>query len=323
MTYSKCLDIICQKKFNSAINRINELEDYIKSSTESNHLNTINLQNSLEDLKQKFSIIVGHCYDWEYWKGLDNKYIWVSPSCERICGYTPNDFINSEVSIQKIVYEEDAILWENHLEEMKFCRVQSPHIEIEFRIINSRGEIVWISHTCKAIYNSLGIYTGRRGCNRDITEKKTFEISLKKNQTLLKKHLSWKENILNTSAVAILVVINDRIIADVNIGFEELFGYSKQELIGNSVRMIHVNGELFEQYGKINWSQTSTTKLVNCEWELKKKDNTKIFCEVSGSAINPDDLSEGVIWIVTNITQKKKYETELIYSQKAAEAANK
>ncbi|MYL83454.1 PAS domain S-box protein [Desulfovibrio aerotolerans] len=323
MTYSKCLDIICQKKFNSAINRINGLEDYIKSSTESNHLNTINLQNSLEDLKQKFSIIVGHCYDWEYWKGLDNKYIWVSPSCERICGYTPNDFINSEVSIQKIVYEEDAILWENHLEEMKFCRVQSPHIEIEFRIINSRGEIVWISHTCKAIYNSEGICLGRRGCNRDITEKKFIEISLKKNQSILEKHLLWKENILKTPAVAILVVKKDRIIADVNIGFEEMFGYSREEVIGHPVRIIHVNNELFLKYGESYWSKASTIKVVNCEWQLKKKDGSIITCEVSGSAINPYDLSEGIIWIAKNITEKKKFESELIFSKTTADAANK
>ncbi|BAH74540.1 ATP-binding protein [Solidesulfovibrio magneticus] len=311
------------QNYSSAIQRISELEDYIKSSIESNYINKMNLQNSLSDLKQKFSIVADNCYDWEYWRGLDGKYIWVSPSCERITGYTPNDFLSGRISIKKIIHYKDAILWDSHINEMNCSNFQSPHIEIEFRINNLKGEIVWISHTCKAIYNSAGICLGRRGCNRDITEKKFVEISLKKNQAILEKHLLWKENILNTSAVAILVVVKDRVIADANIGFEEMFGYSKKELIGHSVRMLHVDGELFEQYGKINWSQTSTTKVVKCEWKLKKKDGSIIICEVSGSAINPHDLSEGVIWIATNITEKKKFESELISSKKIADAANK
>ena len=123
--------------------------------------------------------------------------------------------------------------------------------------------------------------------------------------------------------MAILVVKKDRIIADVNIGFEEMFGYSREEVIGHPVRIIHVNNELFLKYGESYWPKESTIKAVNCEWQLKKKDGSIITCEVSGSAINPYDLSEGVIWIAKNITEKKKFESELIFSKTTADAANK
>jgi PAS domain S-box-containing protein len=323
ITHSKCSNNNCNKKLASALQRITELEDNIRSSTESNSNFLYNSLDAANDLDQNLHIIADNCYDWEYWRGLDGKYIWVSPSCERITGYTPNDFLTGRISTQKLIHPDDVISWKNHIEEMNCSNFQSPHIEIEFRIINIKGEIVWISHKCKAIYNSEGICLGRRGCNRDITEKKFIEISLKKNQSILEKHLLWKENILKTPAVAILVVKKDRIIADVNIGFEEMFGYSREEVIGHPVRIIHVNNELFLKYGESYWPKASTIKVVNCEWQLKKKDGSIITCEVSGSAINPYDLSEGVICIAKNITEKKKFESELIFSKTTADAANK
>ena len=320
MTYSKCRYNNCNKKLASALQRITELEAIIRSSTESNSKLLHNSIDAANDLTQDLHIIADNCYDWEYWIGLDHKYIWVSPSCERISGFTPEDFLKGRISIKNIVHPEDAPFWQKHITEMD-CSCPLHH-EIEFRIFNFRREIVWLSHTCKPIYNSLGIYLGRRGCNRDITEKKIAEISLKNNQKSLETNLLWKENILNNSAVAILVVTMNRIITDVNLGFEEMFGYSRNELIGQSVRLIHINEKLFLKYGEIHWANTSAFKVVNCEWELKKKDKSVIVCEVSGSAINPKNLSEGVIWIIADITERKKSEAELIHSKKEAEAAN-
>jgi PAS domain S-box-containing protein len=50
---------------------------------------------------------------------------------------------------------------------------------MDFRIINRSGEIRWISHYCQPVYSKDGVFIGRRGSNRDITERKETEETLK------------------------------------------------------------------------------------------------------------------------------------------------
>jgi len=41
------------------------------------------------DSKEKFRIMADFSYDWETWLLPDGSYEYISPSCERITGYTP------------------------------------------------------------------------------------------------------------------------------------------------------------------------------------------------------------------------------------------
>ena len=49
---------------------------------------------------------------------------------------------------------------------------------VEFRIITRGGEERWLEHVCQPVYGSNGNYLGRRGSNRDITERKRAEEAL-------------------------------------------------------------------------------------------------------------------------------------------------
>ncbi len=43
--------------------------------------------------EEKYRTIADFTYDWEYWISPDNKYIYISPSCERVTGYQQNEFM--------------------------------------------------------------------------------------------------------------------------------------------------------------------------------------------------------------------------------------
>jgi hypothetical protein len=45
----------------------------------------------------------------------------------------------------------------------------------DFRIINRDGETRWIGHVCQPVHDQAGQSIGRRGSNRDITERKRLE----------------------------------------------------------------------------------------------------------------------------------------------------
>lgn len=52
--------------------------------------------------------------------------------------------------------------------------------ELEFRFVRPDGETRWIGHYCHPIFGDDGTLLGRRGSNRDITERKAAESELRR-----------------------------------------------------------------------------------------------------------------------------------------------
>ena len=67
---------------------------------------------------------------------------------------------------------EDRAMVLGHLKEEK--GMTKPDA-IDFRIISRGGKARWISHRCKPVYDSEGVYLGQRGSQRDITEERQIQ----------------------------------------------------------------------------------------------------------------------------------------------------
>ncbi len=127
--------------------------------------------------EERLRIIADNTFDWEYWRSPQGEYLWVSPSCEAISGYPPEAFLaGGGATVRQILHPEDAAIWFDHIHEVDSER--PGHREIDFRIIKPTGEVVWIAHTCKPIHSPEGVFLGRRGCNRDISERKRAQHEL-------------------------------------------------------------------------------------------------------------------------------------------------
>lgn len=130
----------------------------------------LKLNASLRESEQKFKTANDFTTDWEYWRSPDNRIIFMSPSVKNITGYSIAEFENDPALLDKIVYQGDKEVWNNHKQERS---VHSPYgnpIEIVFRIVKKNGEVRWIGHVCRYICIN-GEHLGVRVSNRDITEK--------------------------------------------------------------------------------------------------------------------------------------------------------
>jgi PAS domain S-box-containing protein len=127
----------------------------------------------LRQAELEYRIVSDFTYDWEYWKNLDGTLRYVSPSCERISGYRPEDFIRHPDLFREIIVQEDQGLWDAHdcdaLEDPK------PR-ECQFRLQRVDGTIRWVEHACQPVTDDEGTFIGIRASNRDITERKQAEI---------------------------------------------------------------------------------------------------------------------------------------------------
>ncbi len=130
-------------------------------------------QKTISESEKKFRIVSEFAYNFEYWTTEENEIIFISPSCERITGYSQNEFLHEPSLIENIIHPDERDAFRNHLEHF-----QSPaHDDIDFRIITKKGETRWLSHTCRPIFID-GQFLGRRSSNKDVTEKKKLVAEL-------------------------------------------------------------------------------------------------------------------------------------------------
>jgi PAS domain S-box-containing protein len=133
-------------------------------------------EEKLIQAEMKYRTVADFTYNWEYWVNFDGSLEYVSPSCERISGYTVQDFLDNPSLFREIIVPEDRETWDNHFRD---SRKELKPREIQFRIQRRDGEIRWIEHACQPITNSQGNRSGFRASNRDITKRKQSELQIR------------------------------------------------------------------------------------------------------------------------------------------------
>ena len=168
------LDITRQKKMEKALKDAHlNLERRVKERT-------AQLSETVDKLREtefRYRTVADFTYDWEYWTNMNGTLRYVSPSCERISGYTPQQFMENPSLYREIIIPEDQDIWDNHYHDSR----QDPGVrEIQFRIRRNDGSIRWIEHVCQPVTGEQGESLGFRASNRDITKRKEGEIQLQK-----------------------------------------------------------------------------------------------------------------------------------------------
>ncbi len=134
---------------------------------------------ALQANEEKFRLVADFAYDWEYWINEQGGFNYISPSCERITGYSVREFEENPSLLPAIVHPDDRPHITRHLaEDLGTTEV----CHLTFRIINRAGEERWISHYCQQVYGDDGKFLGRRASNRDITIQKKAEETIRLNE---------------------------------------------------------------------------------------------------------------------------------------------
>ena len=149
------------------------------------------LENTILESELKFRTVADFTYDWEYWINEKDEIVYISPSCERVTGYLPEDFLNDTTLLNTIIHPEDFTLMENHLRKFHTLAGRNEIEAFDFRIIKKDSSIIHISHICRPVYNQNKKYIGRRASNRDVTERLRMDEKIKQqNKELLDANAS-------------------------------------------------------------------------------------------------------------------------------------
>jgi len=141
-------------------------------------------QEAMRENEKKYRIVADNTYDWEFWLSPGQRFLYSSPSCERITGIDAAEFLASPGLLASIIHPEDR---ERYLDHREHAGKSHGLHTLEFRIVRADdGAVRWILHLCHPVYDDEGNYLGTRGSYRDITERKRIEEQV----VTLNKHLA-------------------------------------------------------------------------------------------------------------------------------------
>ncbi len=144
--------------------------------------------------------------------------------------------------------------------------------------------------------------------SREILKQKQTEGSLEDRQAKL-------DSIIRTAPIGIGIVA-DRVMLEVNEHLCNMTGYSREELIGKSSRMIYVTQKEFEFVGIDKSRQIKERGVGYMETRWKRKDGSILDILLSSTTLVPGDFSSGVMFTALDITDRKCSEKQLLESQK-------
>jgi two-component system, sensor histidine kinase and response regulator len=130
----------------------------------------------LRDSETRYRMLADYSADWDYWLGPDQRYLYVSPACEYVCGHLPDDFMADPKLMDRLIHPDDRPLWLEHKHEISRSTDETPHVRLQLRLRRPDGGQRWIEHVCRPVYDVDGTHQGWRGVNRDITHRKQSEL---------------------------------------------------------------------------------------------------------------------------------------------------
>lgn len=138
---------------------------------------------------------------------------------------------------------------------------------------------------------------------RDVTERKQTEERIKKNETLLTQ--------LFQNIPMAVVLLNDMgKVEQVNKGFEEMFGYSLEELQGKSINDFIVPEELVHEGVDLN-NLITRNRIVSIETIRKHRNGKLINVILYGMPVMLENETLGIYGVYVDFTDRKKVEEEL------------
>lgn len=141
------------------------------------------------------------------------------------------------------------------------------------------------------------------GISIDITKRYQLELQLK-------EAIAELETILDNSVIGIAYVKNS-IFVRVNHKLESLLCYDSDELSGLPFYTIYPNRQEYQQMAQRAYQRLSLGEEYNAQNRMRTKGGNTFWARMVGKAVNANDLEQGSIWLIEDITVQKKAEQDL------------
>jgi two-component system, LuxR family, sensor kinase FixL len=220
--------------------------------------------------------------------------IWLSQKARAVFGFSPSEKIDTE-RIQSVIHPEDRDLVRNAVKDSLQTGAENP---VEYRVVLQDGTIRWLVRRSSTEFDSNGRPVFMHGILFDITERKFAEERFRL--------------VVEAAPNAIIMINRKRRIVLMNKQVETLYGYNRDELIGQPVEIL-VPERFRSQHSSYRHAYfgDASVRPMGGGRELfgRCKDGSEIPIEIG---LSPIHTSEGpsVLASIVDISERKKAERE-------------
>lgn len=154
-----------------------------------------------------------------------------------------------------------------------------------------------------ALGGRLVLRTWKARTEAHANERRRVEWALQASEKSFRTLLKEKEAMLLNVMVGIAVV-RDRLIVDCNRRFEEIYGYDRDEMIGQSVRILFRNDDDSLSTGRRIDTELTSGRTFNETVGARRKDGTPFWAEIAGRIITTDSPTSGSLWMCSDVTER-------------------
>lgn len=268
----------------------------------------------LRESEEKYRSVSENTDDWIYWVSPQGQFRYISPACERITGYSVQEFMEKPSLYMEIVLPEDRKMVHDHNMESIKGEIL-PHSLI-FRITNRQGNICWIDHNCTPLFTE-GEYKGLIGTNRNITALKQAE------ERLYESELKFRK-IFEEGPFGMALLNSDFRFIMVNAQLCQMLGFTESELMERTFRDVSSSKELRSDIEYIKKLISKENSVYKTEKRYIRRDGNTIWGSLT---VTPNFSDEGHflynLAIIEDITRRKLAEEALQVANERLELATR
>jgi len=217
---------------------------------------------------------------------------WLNDKMLIQAGYELNE-IDTFEKWSKIVYPDDLGVYQESIKQL----LSGEKVSADFRVIDKKGNIIWINNTVFPEKDKDGKIVGLISAIKDITLQKGAEQELVKQKNIL-------DLIVNNAPIGIWLTAKDGSFPMINRFFKDSIGYDSGKLSITPQEL-----EVCRTSDKI---AVESAKPIQTEEEITFVDGTKHINQILKTplySVNGNFI--GVLGISSDITERKLYEKEL------------
>ncbi|CAN7486968.1 EAL domain-containing protein [Pseudoduganella sp. LjRoot289] len=170
-----------------------------------------------------------------------------------------------------------------------------PFEKKEFEFKRKDGSLLWCHVRAQAVSHDVRD-GGTIWIMEDITRSRQTQMEV--------------EAIMTNASISILFTKN-RVITRYNRGFAEMFRYQGDEGLGLPGASLYPSQAAYERLGAAASPFLLVGKPFQTEVEMRRKDDSTFWAQLIAYVVNPDDTTQGTIWIVEDRTEQKLAEGSL------------
>ena len=219
---------------------------------------------------------LSHSGTWAFDVATDN-YIYVSEECFRIFELDPQEGLPARKAISRLIHEED---WDVVRVSFDKTLREKTDTSTEFRVALPSGKIKHIQATRHPLLNGAGDVVQLMGIVIDVTERKRAEEALRESETRFRTFVDHAGDALFVQD------LEQRTIVDVNRQACDSLGYSREELIGKTPLVFHLDSDREGIEAVVE--QASAGETVSDRHWHRRKDGSTFPVEAQATLVSYD-----------------------------------